>query len=791
MNAANPIQDAIRSIFVSLDVGIYSLLKLIYEIFFNITTINILDREMIFTVFTRVQLVIGIFMMFQLVMIVIKGIVNPDSATDAKSGGGITVVVRIIVSLALLALIVPINIPSPRNEYEKQINNNGLLFGTLYSLQYRILSNNTIGNIILGNDSANYTDGGGAQDLSRFANRFTSTIVKTFYTLNTDEQTGAYVCNDGFDHTYYQDDVDPIVIILNGQEKCGSSNFILEAVSHILDPAQIFRTGRQYRITMNWISTIAGIVIVVLFFMMTFNVAKRVFKLAALQLIAPIPIISYMDPKGSKDGAFNSWLKLLGTTYLELFIQLAVIYFSFAIINMFIVKFFSVNTVTSAVGNAFSGDVINAPLIIGFTFIIMVIALFIFAKDAPKFFKQMLGIKDNGGSFFGSFGTAMGLGVAAAGALGSYNASRQASRDSLATRLREQNGNLTEAQARAMANRGMANRARHALSGIFGAGVGLAQGSAAASESKGNALAKVMASANAMNARNQKVRAAGVDGGSFFGAVGSLGDEILHGENDYDRRERRLKAEEQRIKNAQTALKTRQDELKTAQSNNDHRKSIMDRAKSKATDCDYTEGTYKGIIGNYRGFHSAYEAAINNGVGVHIQYVDAGGTAITKAQYDALSAAQQNAYHEESWFEYSYTDRAGVAHNHQKINMADAKDIDMGLYDKNTEDFYEEVVRYETSGGTTGHNDDSIAADRAAYRTATGGHDLEAVYGTPTGLKAEYGHASNANKAEADDISRVSQELSRRSQAVNDERQSLAALREKADAERLRKGGKS
>ena len=141
MNAANPIQDAIRSIFVSLDVGIYSLLKLIYEIFFNITTINILDREMIFTVFTRVQLVIGIFMMFQLVMIVIKGIVNPDSATDAKSGGGITVVVRIIVSLALLALIVPINIPSPRNEYEKQINNNGLLFGTLYSLQYRILSN--------------------------------------------------------------------------------------------------------------------------------------------------------------------------------------------------------------------------------------------------------------------------------------------------------------------------------------------------------------------------------------------------------------------------------------------------------------------------------------------------------------------------------------------------------------------------------------------------------------------------------------------------------------------------
>ena len=524
MNAANPIQDAIRSIFVSLDVGIYSLLKLIYEIFFNITTINILDREMIFTVFTRVQLVIGIFMMFQLVMIVIKGIVNPDSATDAKSGGGITVVVRIIVSLALLALIVPINIPSPRNEYEKQINNNGLLFGTLYSLQYRILSNNTIGNIILGNDSANYTNGGGAQDLYRFANRFTSTIVKTFYTLNTDEKTGAYVCNDGFDHTYYQDDVDPIVIILNGQEKCGSSNFILEAVSHILDPAQVLRKGRQYRITMNWISTIAGIVIVVLFFMMTFNVAKRVFKLAALQLIAPIPIISYMDPKGSKDGAFNSWLKLLGTTYLELFIQLAVIYFSFAIINMFIVKFFSVTTVTSAVGNAFSGDVVNAPLIIGFTFIIMVIALFIFAKDAPKFFKQMLGIKDNGGSFFGSFGTAMGLGVAAAGALGSaragYNSSLMADKTRAALGKTDRNGNLVNPNSNF-------NRFKHLVAGMAGGVGGLTTGASAALNAKDHSA---KAALEAQQKRNAAVLARGNDGSTLTGRIGSTLSGVFRGE---------------------------------------------------------------------------------------------------------------------------------------------------------------------------------------------------------------------------------------------------------------------
>ena len=419
LNTVNPIQTAIRSIFVTFDTGVYSLLKLIYELFFNIATINIIDREMIYTVFSRVQLVIGIFMMFQLVMIVIKGIANPDSATDSKSGGGITVIVRIIVSLSLLALIVPINIPSPKNEYEKQINNNGLLFGTLYSLQYRILANNTMGRLILGDDSSNYTDGSsGSQDLSKFANKFTSTIVRVFYTLNTDEDTGKYVCNDGFDATYYQEDVDPNIIIINATEKCGSEHFILKAISHLIDPLQIFQSGKQYRITMNWLSTVVGIILVVVFFMLTFNVAKRVFKLAALQLIAPIPIISYMDPKGSKDGAFSSWVKLLTSTYIELFVQLGVIYFSFAVINMFIKKFFSVETVTSTVGNAFSGDVVTAPLLIGLTFIVMVIALFIFAKDAPKFLKQALGIK-NENKFFDSFGQALGVGAVAAGAASS------------------------------------------------------------------------------------------------------------------------------------------------------------------------------------------------------------------------------------------------------------------------------------------------------------------------------------------------------------------------------------
>ena len=801
VNSVNPINTGIRSIFISIDIGVYGLLKLIYELFFSIATTEILDREMIFNVVSRVQLIIGIFMMFQLVMIIIKGIVNPDSATDSKTGGAGAIVMRIIVSLSLMALLVPINIKNPKNEYEKQIYNNGVLFGTLYSLQYRILTNNTLGKIILDNKETYYT--AGSEDvgsLYKISDRLTSTIVKAFYSLNTkkNDDTGEYeyVCDDDFIEEYNNGDISPFLVIGYGLKKCGN----------------IFTGGRSYALKMSYlISTIVGIVMVIIMFMICFEVAKRVFQLAALQLIAPIPIISYMDPKGSKDGAFNSWVKLLTTTYLDLFTRLAVIYFSFAVITAFMDKFFGSGSLDTLVGTAVElgkGDILTAPIILPLMFIIMVIALLIFAKDAPKFFKQMLGIKDNGNGFFSTFGNAVGLGATAAGALGSFKASRDASRDSMAAKLKNGNPNLSREQAQAMAGTGLGNKAKHALAGMFGAGMGLAKGSAAASESKGNAFSKLMASANAMNDRNKRVREAGRNGGGFFGAVGSLGEEIINGQSEYDALEADWKRREQKIKDDKLVLKTKQDA-------NNRRKNIMDRSKSKATDCEYTEGTYKDICGNYRDFHSAYEAAINNGIGVHTQYISVnGGTPITKVEYDELSATEQAAYHEDSWFEYSYTDRNGVVHDHQKIKMAQAKDIDQGLYDKNVEDFYESDVRYEyayndaiAAGATeaeaiaaasaVGHKDNSIDADRRGYREAkiaeymakgetrdeAMAHDdinLELVYGSATGLKAKFGDYANENNAESDRINREEEK-------VNSERQGYEGQKAQYNAKRFRK----
>ena len=689
MNTSTPIQTAIRTVFVTMDVGVYYLLHFVYELIFTIASINLLDREMIYNIFSRVQLVIGIFMMFRLIMIILKGIASPDTVSDSKSGGAGSLVMRIIVSLALLALIVPVSVPSPKNEYEKQINNNGILFGTLYSLQYRLLKNNTLGKLILGDtnqESTNETTeimGYEVFGLRRDANRFTSTILKTFYQLNKDSETNQYVCGDGFDETYNKEDVEPAVIIVNAVQTCGTGNAVVDAVDNAVGVATMgmSKSGQQYRLTINWLSTIVGIILLVVFFMLAFNVATRVFKLSALQLIAPIPIISYMDPKGSKDGAFQAWVKMLGTTYAELFIQLGVIYFSLSVINAFITRFFNVENAATAIQEIGMGDPLTATALIGFIFIIMVIALFIFAKDAPKFFKQMLGIKDDGKGFFSSFGTAMGLGVSAVGAAtGSFRASRDASVNSIRERAKQHAKDRGWDAARTnqyIQDQLAANRGRSTLAGIVGAGAGFAQGANAAFNAKGGGFAKAAAAINAQNNRNSRALAAGRAGGGFFGAIGSGVEQFITGESPYDKMLAGWQEQENELKNRELKLKESKDQK-------GHLEANLNRHKSKSEDCTWTTGkhTINGITveANYRDFNSA--STKDNNI-VHIKKLvdlDENGnqrtTLFSLEEYKQLPVELQVECKDESYMDYH-----GV-----HIPLDQVESFRIGLKDSNDKD---------------------------------------------------------------------------------------------------------
>ncbi len=127
-------------------------------------------------------------------------------------------------------------------------------------------------------------------------------------------------------------------------------------------------------------SSIVGIIVLVMFIIMAVDVAIRAIKLAFLQMIAPIPIVSNIDIKESK--LFKDWLKILISTYLELFIKLATIFFSLLLIT------------TILNGDSETFEVIKQN---GLAKIVFIIGAILFAIKMPKFLSDLIGIKSNGG----------------------------------------------------------------------------------------------------------------------------------------------------------------------------------------------------------------------------------------------------------------------------------------------------------------------------------------------------------------------------------------------------------
>lgn len=412
------VNDAILSIGPFINTGIYWLLAVSYNILLLIANSELFTSETIIQIFNRVQLVIGVFMVFRLTMLVLQGIINPDTFTDSKSGAS-NIIVRIITSLALLTLLVPINIPksaSEMNSFEKRINNNGLLFGILYDFQYRVLSQNLLGNLILGTGATDSDD-----NVLNSGDSMASTVLTSFFTPNLITSNYKYNSNNHYD----DDDLFCKDYDYDKFYNTKNPSAILGMATESCDLKEVSGMGgyEGYAFNFSWfISLIVAIIFVVILLGMAVEVAKRAVKIAILRLIAPIPIISYMNPKSSMDnGSFGSWVKTLSSTYIELFINITIIYFAIFMINQIAngqLQF--INSTSQKIG--------------GFTILMAKVFIFIgillFAKEAPKFIKQALGMKDEGGKgWFNGIVGALGLGAAGLGAIGSARTNYRASKE--------------------------------------------------------------------------------------------------------------------------------------------------------------------------------------------------------------------------------------------------------------------------------------------------------------------------------------------------------------------------
>ena len=402
--------NALRTIFSALDNFGYFILDAVYDIFFTVANSNVFQGTVINTFYSRVQLILGVFMIFKLSITLLQMIVNPDMYKDKQKGAG-SLVKRIAIILVLLTLIVPITLDEGAidgNPLNEQIASNGILFGFLYQIQNTVIEDNVLGKLVLGSNvdsTSSQTDSNGTE-LSGMADvgaQLAATVAKAFIkpTLSSTADDDTITSENEYEtNVACESEAAPY---FNSRLTAGT------LIDHINDTCKPDSGSEVYVFDYTLLGGLfCSIIMIIIILGFTIDVAVRAVKLAILRLIAPIPIISYLDPGQEKNGAFGNWVKTLTSTYISLFVRLIVIYFGAYLIILLTDgndDFSFLQSSTSVFTSAFAT-------------IFVIIGILMFMKEAPKFFQDMFGLKGDG-KLFSGIGTILGAAALTGGLAGS------------------------------------------------------------------------------------------------------------------------------------------------------------------------------------------------------------------------------------------------------------------------------------------------------------------------------------------------------------------------------------
>lgn len=382
----------IRQFLASIDVVVFSLLSWMIEGVFNLSSL-MLSADFAKLIYTRIYIILGVFMVFKLTFSFLKYLVSPDAMTDKEQGVGKLIGRVVAMIIMLIAFPIVFFNPVPGDSQNRTV---------LAVLQDGVVK--TLPRIILGQaiDNTNASGGVNAKDNGK---ELALSMLKSFYYPSVcDEDSKNYDQSKASNCSEYFTGKST-TISDKGLESTGIDSFS-KFYNSVLNEAGNDTYAYQYM----WpLTTVTGILLIAIMAGICIDVAVRCFKLLILEVMAPVPIMTYIDPKASKDGSFAAWSKTLISTYIDLFVKLGTVY----LVLLLASALFKQELFDKAAYNNFSG------LSYLYVQVFLVIGLFQFAKMAPKFIKDALGIKDNGGGSGGFMGKALaGMAGAAAGFAG-------------------------------------------------------------------------------------------------------------------------------------------------------------------------------------------------------------------------------------------------------------------------------------------------------------------------------------------------------------------------------------
>lgn len=402
------LNDLFRGLMFAIDNIIYSLIPIIYKLFIYISELNLLESSTALTdLVNRVYTLLGIFMLFKVSFSLLQYMVDPNAFSDSSKGIGK------LVTNVLVAMILLVSVPT--------------LFSKAVEIQSAIVESNAIGQLILGNSNGNGTitdEKLNAENIGIMARDVQFLMFGAFYTLNTTDFPSCSSSTSGNNKELpnaipfgtvemalknngqclsevneglasYENAAADRVTLASFFKQADDNGTITDSrnFSHFNTLLSWKNDNGTYNINyMPLISTACGIYIVLLLLSFTIDIGVRSIKLCFLQMVAPIAIVSYIDPKETiHQGKLHNWASQCGKVYMSLFIRLATVFFT-----MFLVSAIASSVMYTEVGNGGLNKEIQS---IGgseytiwiYTFLIL--GAFTFAKQVPNMIESIFGIK--------------------------------------------------------------------------------------------------------------------------------------------------------------------------------------------------------------------------------------------------------------------------------------------------------------------------------------------------------------------------------------------------------------
>ena len=402
----------LRAICMAIDGVLYSLLDNAYDLVIKLSTAELLKHSTIKSLTGNLYIIFGVVAFFRLALLLVNAIIDPEKLNE--KGKGLSNIFFRVVGMVILLAVTP------------------FLFEMSYDLQGKLVgadaSENIIFKTILGNNAniASPKNSNAGKALQNIALSSLITIDKEylvnvkqcnvgendcgFYPLtcvpnNDDEGTctlqGGYVYGDNCSWPNCQKAVDKYNEMYVAEDMSPAKLAAYAGTSKKIEVEGVEQEVYVYNY-MFIITGIVGVAMTYIIISFAIDIAVRMFELIVLEILSPLFIATFVDPKSAQSGPFKNWLSAVGKSYASLYIRLAII-----ALMVLLVSIINQSKMFQSMGD-----------VSGWAKIFMVIGLLIFAKKAPKWIGDMIGIKGDGGLGGLSIGKKLG-GMALAGGLAS------------------------------------------------------------------------------------------------------------------------------------------------------------------------------------------------------------------------------------------------------------------------------------------------------------------------------------------------------------------------------------